>query len=67
VAFVCLLCAPSPAQAYIDPGTGSLAYQVLLAAALGAMFFVRQLRTRVAAIVRKLAGRSSAEPPQKPV
>ena len=67
VAVVCLLCDPSPADAYIDPATGSLAYQVILAAALGAVFFVRRLRTGVAAIVRRLAERSSSEPPQKPV
>jgi hypothetical protein len=33
-------------QAYIDPGAGAMLWQILAAAALGALFFVRKLNLR---------------------
>lgn len=33
-----LLFAPSPAQAYIDPGTGSYAFQVIVATIAGSIY-----------------------------
>ena len=42
-----LLAAPTDAWAYIDPGSGSMAYQVLLAGALAAGFLFRRLWARV--------------------
>ena len=50
--------------AYIDPGTGSMVFQVLAAAILSAGFFFRGLRTAiVGAIARVLHIKSeSAEP-----
>jgi len=66
LALICLLCGPTPAEAYIDPGTGSIAYQLILAAALGAVFFIRRLRARVYSLVRRMSGRSESPPPQEP-
>lgn len=67
LALMCLLAGASPAEAYIDPGSGSLAYQVILAAALGALFFVQRLRTRATAFFRGLSGRPESARPQEPV
>ena len=36
-----LIVAPSPAHAYLDPGTGSMAIQLLVAGALGAIFTLK--------------------------
>ena len=66
LAVICLLFGASPAEAYIDPGTGSLAYQVVLAAALGAVFFVRRLRASVAAVIRRMVKPPSSERPHDP-
>jgi hypothetical protein len=38
---------PTEAFAYIDPGTGSMAYQAVLAIALGLSVFVRGIRARL--------------------
>jgi hypothetical protein len=48
---------PSPAQAYVDFGLGSYAFQILLAWALGLAFALRAFWTRIAAFLRKLFGR----------
>jgi len=52
------LCAIAPAQAYIDPGTGSMLLQVIGAGIAGAIFYFRELRIRVLS----LFGRRPAEP-----
>lgn len=44
-----LLATPALAWAYIDPGSGSMAYQVLLAGALAAGFVVRRSWSRIKA------------------
>jgi hypothetical protein len=46
------LVSASPAWAYIDPGTSSLAYQVLVAGALAIGFFVRRAWKRLVGIIR---------------
>ncbi len=56
-AFAVLLLYPRPAYAYLDPGTGSLIYQTLLATALGLMFLLRGARQRVSRAIRKLFGK----------
>jgi hypothetical protein len=52
-----LTLAPSDAHAYIDPGSGSLVYQALLAAALGAGFVFRAARARLIDAWRALRSR----------
>ena len=41
------LCFPTEAQAYIDPGTGSLILQALAAAFVSVMVFWRNLREKM--------------------
>ncbi len=36
------LCAPAAAHAYIDPGSGALIWQMLIAAFFGGMFYFRR-------------------------
>ena len=57
-ACACLLLAAAPAQAYIDPGTGSLALQVLIGALAALSFGLRSQWSRI----RALFGRSRREP-----
>ncbi|OGR87174.1 MAG: hypothetical protein A3A86_05865 [Elusimicrobia bacterium RIFCSPLOWO2_01_FULL_60_11] len=40
--------APEPAYAYIDPGMGALAWQMLLAGVFGAAFFIHRMRQWIA-------------------
>jgi hypothetical protein len=62
IALVILLL-PSPSYAYIDPGFGALLWQALLAAALGAAYYLYRtvdgVRHLVRRIGRKLIGRGS--------
>lgn len=44
---VVLIAYPITTYAYIDPGTGSLAYQSILGMFLGAAVFFRQIRTEI--------------------
>ncbi len=44
-----------PAQAYVDPGSGSLIIQMLIAAGVGAMFYFRQFREKIKSL---FSGRS---------
>lgn len=57
LAALLLVAYPSSAQAYVDFGLGSYAFQILLAWALGLAFALRAFWTRIAAFLRKLFGR----------
>jgi len=59
IAFVTLLLSTIavPAHAYVDPGTGSFAIQVLIASALGALFAVKSFWSNLIASVVKVFGR----------
>jgi hypothetical protein len=48
----------APAAAYIDPGTGSIVLQMLVAGALGAAFAVKRFWRRIAASLRSAFKRS---------
>jgi hypothetical protein len=48
---------PRRAHAYVDPSTGSIVIQVLVAGALGAAFTVKQWWGRVATAARQLRDR----------
>ena len=43
----------SPAQAYIDPGSGSMFFQVLMAAIIGGLFQIRKLAEFIRSVVEK--------------
>ena len=53
-ALLLLLAAPTPAHAYLDPGTGSMLIQAALAALFGLGLALRQVRSRLAAAARWL-------------
>lgn len=38
---------PAPAKAYLDPGTGSYIFQILLAALLGALFSLKMFWKKI--------------------
>ncbi len=61
-ALLCLLMAmPKPAHAYVDPGTGAMLWQIVAAALLGSLFYVK----RALAWVKRLFGAGPREqPPQ---
>ena len=40
---VLLMSVPRPANAYVDPGSGAMIWQILAASVLGALFYVRKL------------------------
>lgn len=52
LAVVFSLVSASPAWAYIDPGTSSIAYQVLVAGALALGFFLRRAWGRLVGIIK---------------
>jgi hypothetical protein len=43
--------------AYVDPGSGLLAWQMVVAACVGALFYVKKFRTFLGKVARKLFGR----------
>lgn len=47
-----------PAYAYVDPGSGSLLLQILIAFAVGFMFYLRKFRQKVAEFLN-LGGRKT--------
>lgn len=48
----------APAHAYIDPGSGSYAFQVIIAGIMGAVFSIKLFWTRIKALfVRKTPSR----------
>ena len=51
------MAAPPPAHAYIDPLSGSIVFQVIIAGALGALLTVRRWWASVVRLVRGLLAR----------
>ncbi len=41
----------APAMAYVDPGSGSMIIQLLIAASVGAVFYFRQVRDKIKSIL----------------
>lgn len=54
---------PAGLLAYIDPGTGSLVFQVLIAGLLTAGWMLRQLPLAIGRRLGRLLGRGRTEPP----
>lgn len=53
----CLIVSTAPAYAYIDPGSGAMLLQMLLAALAGGFFFLRNtIRSFVSKIFRRPKG-----------
>lgn len=55
IIFFCL--SLQPAQAYLDPGTGSMIIQLLIAGVLSALVFFRQIWHGTKNLFAKLTGR----------
>ena len=53
------LVAPQPAHAYLDPGTGSVILQVLVAGALGAAFTIKLWWRNSLDFIKRLLGKKS--------
>jgi hypothetical protein len=51
----------TPAMAYIDPGTGSMALQMALAGLAGALFYFRQMRLAATDWFRRVILRQAPE------
>ena len=51
-----LLLWPDQAHAYLDPGTGSMIVQAVLAAILGLGIVFRKLRFRIWSLLKRIAG-----------
>jgi len=43
---------------YIDPGSGLLAWQMVVAAAIGTLFYLKKFRTLMVKLGRKLLGKN---------
>lgn len=48
-----LLIMPSPAYAYIDPGTGSLILQAIVAGGITALVYFRNIRRKILSFFRR--------------
>ena len=59
-AAVTFLCLAMPAYAYLDPVTGSLLIQGLIAAIAGIVAGVKSVRTRIVVFVRSILGRKGS-------
>jgi O-antigen/teichoic acid export membrane protein len=44
--------------AYIDPGVGALLWQTIIAAFVGALFYLKKTRRWIVGVFRKMFGRS---------
>lgn len=51
--FFAAVCLPDNAYAYIDPGTGSLVLQALVAGGITALVFFRNLRDKIFSLFRR--------------
>ena len=45
-----------PVRAYLDPGSGSLIIQFLLASIVGILFVIRQFWSRITSYIKQLVG-----------
>jgi len=54
---LCHLLAPSPAQAYLDPGTGSYLFQILIAGLVGGLFALKLFWRQIKDFFQKLFGK----------
>ncbi|MBK0404377.1 hypothetical protein I5M27_15370 [Adhaeribacter sp. BT258] len=52
-----------PAMAYINPGSGSMILQVILAGILGGLFAIKVFWLKIAAFFKSLTGSKKNHPP----
>ncbi len=58
---LCLLWAPSDGPAYLDPGTGSYLFQILIAGLVGGLFVVKIFWAKIKEFFAKLFGRKGGK------
>ncbi len=56
-----VLASPGRAQAYLDPGTGSYLFQILIAGLIGGLFAVKIFWVRIRLFFLKLFGKEGGE------
>lgn len=56
----------APAQAYIDPGTGSMLLQVIGAGIAGAIFYFRELRIKIRSLFSRRPAAPAVEGEERP-
>jgi hypothetical protein len=54
---VASLAAPRPVAAYVDPVSGSVAFQMIVAGFLGALFTIKMWWSKAMGLIRSLASR----------
>ncbi|MGB7537392.1 MAG: hypothetical protein WBM17_02520 [Anaerolineales bacterium] len=55
---------PDGGLLYLDPGTGSILLQILIAAGMSVVFIIGAFRKKLAAFFRRLFGMKPADPSQ---
>ena len=55
-----LLATPKPVHAYVDPGAGSMLWQLAAAAAIGSLFYVRRVFTWIRQRLRLRSTRNTS-------
>lgn len=63
MAWFVLSISSSPAQAYLDPGTGSILLQVILGAIAAGAAVLVSLRTRISTLLARLSKRRAPDEP----
>lgn len=56
----------APAQAYIDPGTGSMLLQVIGAGIAGAIFYFRELRIKILSLFSRRPAAPASKSGERP-
>ena len=56
--FLFILIRPNIAHAYVDPGTGTLLFQMAIAVIVGSLFFLKNLRTKIVKFIRGVFSKS---------
>lgn len=59
--FIDTLAAPSSASAYLDPGTGSMALQLIVAGILGALFTLKMYWRRTKSFIAGIFKRNNSD------
>lgn len=59
--FLFVIIRPNIAYAYVDPGTGTLLFQFLLAAIVGALFVLKNIRIKIVSFIKGIFSSSGKE------
>ena len=52
---------PNVAYAYIDPGTGTFLFQLMIAAIAGALFFIKNVRVKIGIFIKSVMSKINKE------